>query len=90
MSVLDQFSLDGETAFVTGGARGLGEEMAIALTEAGADVAIADVDIDAAESTATALEKTDSTTTAVASVGPVRTGRPVALRILSTKTNQFG
>lgn len=65
MSVLDQFSLDGETAVVTGGARGLGEEMAIALTEAGADVAIADVDIDAAESTATALEKTGSTTTAV-------------------------
>lgn len=65
MSVLDQFSLDGETAVVTGGARGLGEEMAIALTEAGADVAIADVDIDAAKSTATALEKTGSTTTAV-------------------------
>ncbi|WP_248905774.1 SDR family NAD(P)-dependent oxidoreductase [Halocatena marina] len=65
MSVLDQFSLDGETAVVTGGARGLGEEMAIALTEAGANVAIADVTIDAAESTATVLEKTGSTTTAV-------------------------
>lgn len=42
MSVLSLFKLDGEKALVTGGGRGLGREMAIALGEAGADVAIVD------------------------------------------------
>jgi 2-deoxy-D-gluconate 3-dehydrogenase len=40
MSVLDQFRLDGKTAIVTGASRGLGAAMAIALAEAGADVAL--------------------------------------------------
>src|SRR3954471_3387868 len=40
MSVLDRFRLDGKTALVTGGARGLGRTMATALAEAGADIAI--------------------------------------------------
>ena len=37
------FRLDGQTALVTGGARGLGQAMAVALAGAGADVAIVDV-----------------------------------------------
>lgn len=65
MSVLDQFTLDGETAIVTGAARGLGEEMAFALAEAGADIAIIDVDADAAEATAAAIEEMGATATAV-------------------------
>jgi NAD(P)-dependent dehydrogenase (short-subunit alcohol dehydrogenase family) len=40
MSVLDRFKLDGKTALVTGGARGLGKTMAAALAEAGADIAL--------------------------------------------------
>ena len=40
-SVLDRFRLDGKTALVTGGARGLGRTMATALAEAGADIALA-------------------------------------------------
>jgi NAD(P)-dependent dehydrogenase (short-subunit alcohol dehydrogenase family) len=43
MSVLDLFSLGGQVAIVTGGARGLGRQMALALAEAGADVAICDL-----------------------------------------------
>ena len=39
-SVLDLFRLDGKVALVTGGARGLGRTMAVALAQAGADVAI--------------------------------------------------
>lgn len=50
--VLDLFRLDGRTAVVTGGARGIGRIAAIALSEAGAGVAVADVDGDAAGATA--------------------------------------
>jgi 2-dehydro-3-deoxy-D-gluconate 5-dehydrogenase len=39
MTVLDQFRLNGKLALVTGAASGLGADMAIALAEAGADVA---------------------------------------------------
>src|SRR5262245_32614983 len=37
---LDLFRLDGRVALVTGGDKGLGQAMAIALAQAGADVAI--------------------------------------------------
>ncbi|MBV9840103.1 MAG: glucose 1-dehydrogenase [Sphingomonadaceae bacterium] len=41
MGVLDQFRLDGGAAVVTGGSRGIGKGIAIALAEAGADVVVA-------------------------------------------------
>ena len=56
MTVLERFKLDGETAIVTGGAQGLGRQMATALTEVGADVAIADVNLEGAEETAEELD----------------------------------
>jgi len=48
MKVKEMFDLSGEKAIVTGAAQGLGEQMALALAEAGADVAVVDVKIDAA------------------------------------------
>ncbi|WP_297199266.1 SDR family oxidoreductase [uncultured Pluralibacter sp.] len=52
MGILEKMRLDGKKSFVTGGARGIGKRLAIALAEAGADVAIVDVDLDEAEKTA--------------------------------------
>jgi 2-deoxy-D-gluconate 3-dehydrogenase len=42
MAVLDLFRLDGKVALVTGAARGLGQAMATALAEAGADIVALD------------------------------------------------
>ena len=38
MSILDAFRVDGKVALVTGAGRGLGQAMAVALSEAGADI----------------------------------------------------
>ena len=38
MSVIDRFRLDGKLALVTGASQGIGQGMATALAEAGADI----------------------------------------------------
>lgn len=44
MASLQQlFSLEGQTALVTGGTRGIGQAMTIALAEAGADIILVQV-----------------------------------------------
>ncbi|SEP79458.1 SDR family oxidoreductase [Basfia succiniciproducens] len=57
MSILEKMKLTGKTAFVTGGARGIGKSVAIAFAQAGANVVIADFDIAEAEKTAAEIAK---------------------------------
>lgn len=57
MGILEKMRLDGKKGFVTGGARGIGKATATALAEAGADVALIDLDIEEAEKTAAALRE---------------------------------
>jgi NAD(P)-dependent dehydrogenase (short-subunit alcohol dehydrogenase family) len=51
-TIIDRFRLDGKTALVTGGAQGIGEAYCFALGEAGAKIAVADINLAAAEETA--------------------------------------
>ena len=59
MGILEKMSLTGKKGFVTGAARGIGKCTATAFAEAGADVAIVDLDLEAAQ--ATAREIADAT-----------------------------
>lgn len=55
MGIIEKMRLDGKKIFVTGGARGIGKSVAVAFAEAGADLAIVDVDIEEAKKTAKEL-----------------------------------
>ncbi len=52
MSIWDRFRLDGRRLFITGGSRGLGREMALAIAEAGADVTLVGRDPESLQATA--------------------------------------
>jgi 2-deoxy-D-gluconate 3-dehydrogenase len=62
--ILDRFKLDGKAAIVTGASRGLGQAMAVALAEAGADVAL--VDLLPVDETLKAVEATGRRAAAIA------------------------
>lgn len=66
MGIIEKMRLDGKKGFVTGAARGIGKCTATAFAEAGADVAIVDLDFAEAQKTAKELaEKTGRTIIAI-------------------------
>ncbi|MCA9044927.1 MAG: SDR family oxidoreductase [Planctomycetaceae bacterium] len=52
MSIFDRFRLNGKRAVITGGSRGLGREMALALADAGADIILTGRTADSLNATA--------------------------------------
>lgn len=65
MKALEKFSLAGKVAFVTGGARGIGKAVATGFAQAGANIVIADLDIEEAQRTCQQLEAEGVQTLAV-------------------------
>lgn len=57
MSIFDRFSLAGKRLFITGGSRGLGREMALAIADAGADVVLSGRDLESLEQTASEIRE---------------------------------
>ncbi|NIA07996.1 MAG: glucose 1-dehydrogenase [Actinobacteria bacterium] len=57
MAIEPLFCVDGKKAIVTGAASGLGRAMALGLAEAGADVAIADINMDGTQDVARQIER---------------------------------
>ena len=57
MGIIEKMRLDGKKGFVTGAARGIGKCTATAFAEAGADVAIVDLDYETAVKTADEIAK---------------------------------
>ena len=66
MSILDSFALTDRKALVTGAASGIGQSIAIALAEAGADVAVVDRDLPGANETCQSIETLGRQTLAIA------------------------
>ncbi len=85
--ILDQFQLRGNVALVTGASRGLGQGMALALAEAGADVALVARTKPSLEETAEKVQQAGSKALVV-QADLSRSGE--AARVVDETVKQFG
>lgn len=84
MSVLDWFRLNGKRLMITGGSRGLGREMALAIADAGADVILVGREVDSLEKTADSIRKLGRMATPlVGDVGKPEDCEQICRRVLS-------
>ena len=87
MTIIDRFKIEGRTALVTGAGRGLGRAFALALAEAGADVAVVDINGESAAETAGEVRKTGRKTLAVEADVSTDDG---AARMMTETVRSFG
>ncbi len=88
MPILEKFRLDGKKIFVTGGAQGIGKSFAQALAEAGADVAI--VDINGSKAAETAAEIAAATGRDIIAITTDVTDQEQVERMMDTFLEHFG
>ncbi|MBI1345648.1 glucose 1-dehydrogenase [bacterium] len=87
MNILDRFRLDGKRLLITGGSRGLGREMALAIASAGADVVLVGRDGESLDKTAGEIRELGRI--AVTLIGDV--GQPAECeRLCQTVLEQHG
>ncbi len=87
-TIQELFDLKGRTALVTGGARNLGRVMSEALAEAGADVAIADINYEGAKTTA--LELAEQTGRTVRAYSLDVTDESDVIKVVDQVLQDFG
>ena len=69
MGIIENMRLDGKAIYVTGAASGIGKCAAMAFAEAGADVAIVDINLEGAQKVADEIaEKTGASTATISRV----------------------
>jgi NAD(P)-dependent dehydrogenase (short-subunit alcohol dehydrogenase family) len=88
MAVLDRFRLDGETAIVTGGNRGIGRAIATGLAEVGANVVVANRNAESGQ--AAAREIADETGTKTVAVETDVTDEADVEAMVTATVEEFG
>ncbi|MEM7015037.1 MAG: SDR family NAD(P)-dependent oxidoreductase [Verrucomicrobiota bacterium] len=84
MSIFDRFSLKGKKLFITGGSRGLGREMSLAIADAGADVILAGRNEESLEATAAEIRQMGRTASTIATdIGDATQCEEACLNILA-------
>jgi 3-oxoacyl-[acyl-carrier protein] reductase len=75
MAVNELFDFTGRSVVITGGGKGIGKVYVEEFAEAGARVAAADIDVDAAKTVAESLNKANLETIGQGSISPAKSQR---------------